>query len=349
MSVDLSPSASLPLDAPLEQVAPPIWTDPRPGLAFAGSGLERAAHLRAPGAVPIGDPAAQVLPFWRGRPLLAAADAAPGPAGAGLVTVAPDHPALAVAREAPIFLGLSGGVPIFAQDISDWEPEGPLPEGAAFFDPTEQHHPDLPEGSVFAELRGRMLVLDARAAEIAATARALLSWHGSHRFCAACGAASGVEQSGWQRKCPSCGTQHFPRTDPVVIMLVTRGNRVLLGRSPGWPAGMYSCLAGFMEPGETLEAAVRREVAEETGVRVGPVGFVASQPWPFPASLMLGARGQAMSDEITVDPVEIEDALWITRERLAQIFAGADPVIRAPRPGAIAGWMLREWLADRLD
>ncbi|MBD3786976.1 MAG: NAD(+) diphosphatase [Sphingomonadales bacterium] len=341
--------------APVEGVSArrvPIWTDPRPGLAFAGSGLERAAQLRGDAqaqARMLADPGTQVLPLWRGRPLFAPEDAAPGPAGAGLATVAPDHPALRGAGPAPIFLALSEGAAIFAQDISAWQPDGPLPEGAAFFDPSEQRHPDLPAGTVFAELRGRMMTLDPRAAEIAATARALITWHGSHGFCAACGAASVVEQAGWQRKCPACGAQHFPRTDPVVIMLITRGNRVLLGRSPGWPEGMYSCLAGFMEPGETLEAAVRREVAEETGVAVGPVGFLASQPWPFPASLMLGARGQALSEEITVDPVEIEDALWVSRERLLGVFAGSDPVIRAPRSGAIAGWMLGQWLADRLD
>ena len=151
------------------------------------------------------------------------------------------------------------------------------------------------------------------------------------------------------RRCPDCGTQHFPRTDPVAIMLVTRGDRVLLGRSPGWPEGMFSCLAGFMEPGETLEDAVRREVVEETGVQVGPVRYVGSQPWPFPASLMLGCVAEAVSDEIRLDPTEIEDALWVSRSRLADVFAGTDPMIRAPRKGAIAGWLLRLWLADRLD
>lgn len=141
----------------------------------------------------------------------------------------------------------------------------------------------------------------------------------------------------------------FPRTDPVVIMLVTRGNSVLLGRSPAWPEGMYSLLAGFVESGETIEAAVRREVLEETGVRCGAVGYLASQPWPFPASLMIGARTEALDDVLTLDPEELEAARWVTREELVSAFAGRHAEIRPPRPGAIAGFILRNWLADRLD
>jgi len=155
--------------------------------------------------------------------------------------------------------------------------------------------------------------------------------------------------AGWQRTCPACGAHHFPRTDPVVIMLVTRGNSVLIGRSPGWPAGMYSLLAGFVEPGETLEAAVRREVFEEAGVRVGAVRYLASQPWPFPASLMFGCHGEALDGAITIDPAEIEDALWLTREEMVTVMAGAHPEIRAPRKGAIAHFLVAAWLADRLD
>jgi NAD+ diphosphatase len=155
--------------------------------------------------------------------------------------------------------------------------------------------------------------------------------------------------AGWQRICPSCGAHHFPRTDPVVIMLVTRGNSVLVGRSPGWPPGMYSLLAGFVEPGETLEAAVRREVFEEAGVRIGAVRYLSSQPWPFPASLMVGCRGEALPGEITIDPAEIEDALWLTREQMVTVMAGAHPRIRAPRRGAIAHFLVEAWLADRLD
>ena len=131
-------------------------------------------------------------------------------------------------------------------------------------------------------------------------------------------------------------------------MVITKGNDILLGRSRGWAAGMYSLLAGFIEPGETVEAAVRREVYEETGVRVGDVGYLASQPWPFPASLMLGCKGVATSTAITIDPEEIEDALWCTREDLVRAFAGAHPVISPPRPGSIARFLMEQWLADRL-
>jgi NAD+ diphosphatase len=132
-------------------------------------------------------------------------------------------------------------------------------------------------------------------------------------------------------------------------MLVTFGNQTLIGRSPGWPEGMYSCLAGFIEPGETVEAAVRREVFEESGVRLGPVEYLASQPWPFPASLMIGCRAQALDTAITLDPAELEDALWISREDLLSVFAGENPAIRPPRKGSIAQFLLSNWLADRLD
>ncbi|MEI4473086.1 NAD(+) diphosphatase [Frigidibacter sp. MR17.24] len=316
-------------------------------LAFAGGGLDRAAWLRAdPAELAQRQADARVLPLWRGKVLLSA-PADPGARALGLV--APDDAMLA--GHALMFLGLApDGRAMFCADISDWEPgpEQPAMPGS-FFDPTEQWHPEAPEGCRFGELRGTMTELAAFDAELAATARALVTWHGGHGFCSACGAASEIAQAGWTRICPACGRHHFPRTDPVVIMLVTRGNSLLLGRSPAWPEGMYSCLAGFMEPGETFEAAVRREVAEETGVVVGAVAYVASQPWPFPASLMLGARAEALSEAITIDPVEIEDARWATREELAEVFAGRHPVIRAPRRGAIAGYLMRQWLADRLE
>ena len=154
---------------------------------------------------------------------------------------------------------------------------------------------------------------------------------------------------GWQRDCAACGSHHFPRTDPVVIMLITNGNNVLMGRSPGWPEGMYSLLAGFIEPGETMEAAVRREVFEESGVRVSDVRYLASQPWPFPASLMFGCAGNALNSDITIDPSEIEDALWVSREEMVRVFAGQHPKINPARKGAIAHFLLENWLADRLD
>jgi len=132
-------------------------------------------------------------------------------------------------------------------------------------------------------------------------------------------------------------------------MLIADGDRVLLGRSPGWPARLYSLMAGFVEPGETIEAAVRRETFEEAGVRVGPVAYLASQPWPYPASLMLGCHGTALSAEIAIDPGEIEDARWVSRSQLLRVFAGEHPDIGPARGGAIAHFLLRNWLADRLD
>jgi NAD+ diphosphatase len=310
-------------------------------VTFGGSGLDRHATLRRDAAglkdaLRVG----LVLPIWRGKPLLN---------HDRLAWVAADHPVLALAGP-PIFLGLDAGTPRFAADVSDWSPEAgaDAPE-AGFFDQTVQHHPAMTGGEGFGELRGVMTGLDPREAELVVTAKAVLHWHRSHGFCSTCGARSEPANGGWQRTCPTCGAQHFPRTDPVVIMLVTHGNSVLLGRSPGWPEGMFSLLAGFVEPGETIEAAVRREVLEETGVTCGAVSYLASQPWPFPASLMIGARTEALTRDIHLDPEELEAAVWITREELVQSFAGLHPTIRPSRNGAIANFILRNWLADRLD
>lgn len=308
-------------------------------VTFAGAGLDRNALLRSSDA---GLAAALrrglVWPIWRGKPLMQGDR--PG-------WLAADHPALAEAG-LTVYLGEVAQRPCFAADLSAYQPEGDAP-AASFFDPTVQMHPALPPAYGFVELRSIMTRLTPVEAELAATAKAILGWHQSHGFCAACGARSEAVKGGWQRNCPACQTQHFPRTDPVVIMLVTLGNSVLLGRSPGWPPGMYSLLAGFVEPGDTLEAAVRREVLEETGVPCGAVGYLASQPWPFPASLMLGARTEALSRDIVIDPEELESACWITREDLVAVFAGRHPDITPPRPGAIAEFILRNWLADRLD
>lgn len=310
-------------------------------VTFGGSGLDRHAGLRRD-AAGLAEALGQgvVLPLWRGKPLMQGAGPAWVPAG---------HPVLALAGP-PVFLGLDAGVPRFAADLSDWSPEaGADAPDAGFFDSIVQRHPAMTGGEGFVELRGVMTGLTPREAELVATAKAILQWHRSHGFCSACGARSDMAMGGWQRSCPTCGAQHFPRTDPVVIMLVTQGNSVLLGRSPGWPEGMFSLLAGFVEPGETLEAAVRREVLEETGVHCGAVSYLASQPWPFPASLMVGARTDARSREIRVDPDELEQALWLTREDLVQAFAGRHPVVRPARSGSIAHFILRNWLADQLD
>ena len=313
-------------------------------VTFGGSGLDRAAHLRGDAdalALMSRESEALVLPIWRGKPLLAGSAPVLG-------WLAPDHPLLRL-TPAPVFLGLEDAGPRWAADVSAWQPAEVPDSLGAFSDPSEQRHPDLQGDYRFAELRTVMAALAAREAELVATGKAILGWHRSHGFCSACGAASNVAMAGWRRDCPACGTHHFPRTDPVVIMLITEGNGVLLGRSPAWPDGMFSLLAGFVEPGETVEAAVRREVFEETGVRVGPVAYLASQPWPFPASLMLGCHGRASGRELTLDPNEIEAAMWLTREEVMEVFAGTGTRMKPPRAGAIAGFLLRNWVADRLD
>jgi NAD+ diphosphatase len=320
-------------------------------VTFGGSNLDRAAHLRTdPAALEAAmeNPKARAVLMWRGKPLVSGADRG------ALVRLPMDHAIIGGEvgnRDSVIFLGLDdAGAPLFACDCSTWEPDSYDAEALGLFlDPSEQSHPALPDDHVFAELRRIMTGLDARDAELAATAKAIISWHDTHRFCARCGTRSDITQGGWQRTCPACRSHHFPRTDPVVIMLITHGNSVLMGRSPGWPAGMFSLLAGFVEPGETLEAAVRREVFEEAGVRVGQVDYLASQPWPFPASLMFGCHGRAVSAAITIDPVEIEAAMWVDREEMMDAFEGRHPVLKPARKGAIAHFLLENWLADTLD
>ncbi len=321
-------------------------------VTFGGSGLDRAGGLRADAAAldtAASGPASRHLPLWRGKPLLVAdGDGAERP---GWVDAR--SPVLEGAGTR-VFLGLDragangAAVACFAHDVSGWAPEEMPATLGAFADPSEQHPPGVPPGHRYAELRACMTRLGTRDAELVATARGLLGWHGAHGFCARCGTASEAAEGGWRRACPACRAQHFPRTDPVVIMLVTSGNSVLLGRAPGWPPRMYSLLAGFVEPGETVESAVRRETFEETGVRVGAVGYLASQPWPFPASLMLGCRGDALSRDITCDPAEIEDALWLSREDMTEVMTGRHSRVDPPRDGAIARFLLMHWLSDTL-
>ncbi|MGB3245164.1 MAG: NAD(+) diphosphatase [Sulfitobacter sp.] len=316
-------------------------------VTFGGSALDRAGEIRGNPtkvAAAQADDAARAVLFWQGKPLISKERPA------HLVRLPLDHPVLADAPDAPILLGREEGAARFAYDLSAWTPRDvDASQLGAFMDPSEQQHPGLPETCVFVELRRVMTWLDPRDAELAATGKAILSWHAAHRFCAKCGASSDIASAGWQRNCAACRTSHFPRTDPVVIMLITHGNSVLMGRSPGWPTGMYSLLAGFVEPGETLEAAVRREVFEEAGVKVGQVNYLSSQPWPFPASLMFGCEGEALSREITIDPVEIEDALWVSREEMMEIFAGNHETVLPARKGAIAHFLLENWLADTLE
>ena len=179
-----------------------------------------------------------------------------------------------------------------------------------------------------------------------AIARSLVDWHARHGFCPRCGAPTETFRAGWARRCTVDRSEHFPRTDPVVIMLAEHDDRALLGRQAAWPAGRYSALAGFLEPGESIEEAVAREICEEAGVRVGAVGYVASQPWPFPSQLMIACVAQAESDALTLDRTEIEDAIWVSRKEVYAVLAGKDGPFVAPPPYAIAHTLLTRWAAQ---
>lgn len=223
-----------------------------------------------------------------------------------------------------LFLGYDGDAPRFAA-----APSGPI-DGAGARSP-----------ALFA-LLGRFR---AEEAGLYAAARSLVDWHGRHGFCAVCGTATAIFRAGWARQCPKCAAEHFPRVDPVVIMIAEHAGRALLGRQPSWPAGRYSALAGFLEVGESIEEALRRETLEEAGVRVGAVRYVASQPWPFPSSLMIACIGAAEDDALRIDAHELEDARWFARDEVRLALAG-DPAapFGAPPPYAIAHTLLSVWV-----
>jgi NAD+ diphosphatase len=222
-----------------------------------------------------------------------------------------------------VFLGLAGAVPLFASDVGAAEPSAGRPAG----------------------LRDAAAELPAEEAAVAAYAAALLSWHRRHGFCANCGAATHVVDAGHERRCPVCEAHHYPRTDPVVIVRATDArDRLLLGRSPHWPPRRYSLLAGFVEPGETLEDAVRREVLEESGIVLGEVSYLASQPWPFPSSLMLGFEARAERGEPHVVDGELEDVRWFERSEVEAAATGRGKLLLAP-PYAIARRLIDAWLA----
>ena len=309
-------------------------------VTFGGSGLDRAAAIRGTqsGLPESGD---RTIVLWRGRVLIEKKREAK------LFKTSVLNDCLSEGRW--ILLGYDEGTKIFACDIYHWTPaDSPVPDPNVFFDPTEQQHPAFGKDVVFCELRAYMGTLTSRDAELSATAKALFHWHNANHFCSKCGQKSQVKMSGWQRICESCNTSYFPRIDPVVIMLVTHGNSVLLGRSPNWPGRMYSLLAGFLEPGETIEAAVRREVLEESGIAVGEVSYLASQPWSFPNSLMIGCHGHALDTNIRIDPNELEDALWISKSDLVLAFSDEEAKVRPARFGSIAQFLLKKWLADSL-
>lgn len=317
------------------------------GFAFLGQDgtLDRAAALRGePAQVAQLLASGRVMLLWRGRVAVDQPRTKP-------IWLPSTHKVVQAALQAGglhIFLGRAQGAPRFGVDLAHWQPAAP-PSLSGFADDSFTLHPDLPEGAGFVDLRTMLTQLSPLDGECVASARALMLWHERHGFCAHCGAPSHATHAGWQRHCPRCDCAHFPRTDPVVIMLVQRGDSLLLGRSQGWPEGMYSLLAGFIEPGETIEAAVRREVIEETGIKLGAVRYLSSQPWPFPANLMLGCVAQAVTRDITLDPAELEDAIWLTKSELLQVQLGLHPKVKPARQGAIAQSLIKDWLAGRID
>src|SRR3954466_2643431 len=199
------------------------------------------------------------------------------------------------------------------------------------------------------ELRGMAMqgVVPPNELAAIAMAKSLVSWHQRHSFCANCGTRSAMKEGGWKRDCPNCKTEHFPRTDPVVIMLVTSGDKCLMGRQKHFPAGMWSCLAGFVEVAETIEDAVRREIFEESGIRCTDVSYYMTQPWPYPSSLMIGCSARATTEDIVVDHAELEDVRWFSRAETALMHSREHPDgMFAAHPFAIAHHLIGQWLQD---
>jgi len=296
--------------------------------AYSGSLLERAAALRGDEvklAAFLTHPRAGVYVVGGESIVLKAQGAAPDP------LFSPDEArALGVARET-VFLGLLHDAPRFGVGID-------------------------PAAIEALKARADLKLIDLRTIAVQgevdtvhvpplAEAKAILGWHARHRFCPNCSAATVLTQAGWRRDCPVCKAEHFPRTDPVVIMLPIKGDRCVLGRSPRFPPTMWSCLAGFCEPGESIEEAVRREVAEEVGVTCARVRYFASQPWPFPSSLMIGCHAEAVSDDVVIDKSEIEDARWFDRAELKSMLLRQHPQeLSTPPPIAIAHHIIRDFV-----
>lgn len=304
----------------------PASTPPSAPLGFSLNGLVR--HTSEQGDEALArhrdDPAALTALFAGDTPILREEDG-------GRRALHPRATLDGVVVTAQVYLGRLDGVPVLATATG----EDALESLAAR------------PGSFALDLRSVATqgLVPEREVGLLAQAKSLLSWHARHRFCANCGAPTAPTAAGFRRDCAACGAQHFPRTDPVVIMLVTHGDRCLLGRQARFPTGNYSCLAGFVEPGETVEDAVRRETFEEAGVRVGAVSYALSQPWPFPSSLMIGCVGDALGDALVIDHDELEDARWFHRDEVRLMLANAHPDgLRVPPPVAIAHHLVRLFL-----
>ncbi|HEU4700827.1 MAG TPA: NAD(+) diphosphatase [Gemmatimonadales bacterium] len=315
-------------------------------LGYTGGRLDRAGARRHDAgwlAALRAHPAARVVPVWREKNLVA--DTAGAPRAAWLP--APHAAALAPADAWPL-LGLDGDTPVFALDLSALDAERLAERVAA-----------LAPGAEFVDLRQVGAAMAADDAALLAYARGLAAWHRRSGFCGACGNPTTVEQAGHMRRCtdPACKAEIYPRTDPAVIMLVERPAgggapaQCLLARHTRLPARVWSTLAGFVEPGESLEEAVAREVLEETGVRVGRVAYRGSQPWPFPASLMVGYRARAETTAVTLDRAELAEARWFTAAELAEFGEWGDEGARArlPRRDSIARTLITDWVREQLS
>ncbi|MGM4920344.1 NAD(+) diphosphatase [Tardiphaga sp. 813_E8_N1_3] len=296
--------------------------------AFVSNTLDRAAHLRFSDEKLFaleGKSSSRAYVIYRDS-LVMKKD---GDAQRALLTI--DEALKFGANPGTVFLGLRDGDAVFGMGIG-----APAVEKLLTRDDV-----------VVSELRGMAMqgVVPPEQLSAVAQAKSLVSWHQRHGFCANCGAKSSMAEGGWKRVCPSCKTEHFPRTDPVVIMLVEKGDKCLLGRQKQFAPGMYSCLAGFVEAAETIEDAVKREIFEEAGIRCTDVTYYMTQPWPYPSSLMIGCSARAISDEITVDKMELEDARWFDRDEAMLMWKREHPDgLAGPHPFAIAHHLLGRWL-----
>ena len=293
-------------------------------LWYTGAPLDRISHLREDAAWVAARRRAKdtrLVPVWRSRSLVHTED------DRALILTVEEAGDLLDSAQHEVVLGLEGDTLYIGLDLSHLDD----PYG----------HPRIEAEGAFEDLRQIGPVIPADEGAILAHARGMMTWHQRHRFCGVCGAPTEVSHGGYQRNCTGCNAQHFPRTDPAVIMLVHKDDNCLLGRTHQFPRRIYSTLAGFVEPGESLEEAVAREVFEEAGVKVGEVRYMASQPWPFPSSLMLGFHAEAEAMELNIDPKELEDARWMTREQIGRI---EDFDIELPRRDSIAWRLVKAWM-----
>ncbi|HEV2099959.1 MAG TPA: NAD(+) diphosphatase [Stellaceae bacterium] len=295
---------------------------------FAGNPLDRVSQRRQDAgwiATLLDDPKTRLLPLRELKPLVRDGSAAE----LDWQPVAPWRGTID-AGGTLILLGIGDGRAYFALDAS----AAPAAAG--------------PETTTV-DVRALAASIPGGEAAILAEARSLLDWHARHGFCAQCGTASSIDAAGWGRRCPNCRAHHYPRVDPVVIMLAVKGERCLLGRGRRRVGTRFSCLAGFMEPGETIEEAVRREVLEEAGIQIGQVRYLASQPWPFPSTLMMGLLAEALTEEIHIDPEEIAEARWFDREEVRAMVERSRSdeqipgVTTLPPPLAIGHQLVRRW------